>query len=77
MLRRKDRELKLHLYERTGVGEYWIVDIASRHVEKYRRDRAMLMSAGVFSAGISFDALTGVVIDLRLVWRGLAESTNG
>ena len=37
----------------------------------------MLMSAGVFNAGISFDALTGVVIDLHLVWRGLAESTNG
>lgn len=35
---RRDREVKLGLYSRRDVAEYWIVDCAAREVEVYRRD---------------------------------------
>ena len=35
---RRDRDVKLGLYSRRGVAEYWIVDCAARQVEVYRRD---------------------------------------
>src|SRR5436190_22428576 len=34
---RRDRDLKLKLYSRRGVREYWIVDCAARVVSVYRR----------------------------------------
>ena len=34
---RRDREVKLELYSRTGVQEYWIPDWPNRNVEAYRR----------------------------------------
>lgn len=34
---RRDREVKLALYSRRGVQEYWIVDWRSRQVELFRR----------------------------------------
>jgi Uma2 family endonuclease len=34
---RRDRDLKLKLYSRRGVDEYWIVDCAARQVGVYRR----------------------------------------
>ena len=33
----RDREIKLDLYSRHGVDEYWIVDWRARQVEVYRR----------------------------------------
>jgi Uma2 family endonuclease len=33
----RDREVKLNLYSRVGVDEYWIVDWRARIVEVYRR----------------------------------------
>lgn len=36
----RDREIKLTLYSRRGVREYWIVDRAARTVEVYRRNGA-------------------------------------
>jgi len=35
--RRRDRGVKLRLYERTGVREYWVVDGVERTVTLYRR----------------------------------------
>ena len=66
---RRDRVLKLRLYERAGVGEYWIVDPVARHVEKYRRDGASLAAAGRFHDRIAFDGLEGVSVDLNRVWQ--------
>ena len=37
---RRDRELKLRLYSRRGVQEYWIVDWRRRTVQVYRRELA-------------------------------------
>ena len=34
---RRDRELKLKLYSRIGVAEYWIADWCTRTVQVYRR----------------------------------------
>jgi Uma2 family endonuclease len=34
---RRDRQVKLELYDRRGVTEYWIVDTQQRRVEVYRR----------------------------------------
>ena len=39
---RRDRELKLKLYSRQGVREYWIIDWRHRIVQVFRRQRAAL-----------------------------------
>jgi Uma2 family endonuclease len=39
---RRDRELKLKLYAREGVAEYWVVDWRARTVEVYRRNAGEL-----------------------------------
>ena len=39
---RRDRETKLKLYSRYGVGEYWILDSGQRIVQVYRRANAVL-----------------------------------
>lgn len=42
---RRDREVKLKLYSRRGVLEYWIVNWQERCVETYRREHAELKHA--------------------------------
>ena len=39
---RRDRELKLGLYSRQGVQEYWILDYVTHRVQVYRRAEAAL-----------------------------------
>ena len=39
---RRDREIKLSLYSRRGVDEYWIVDWRAQTVEVYRRRESTL-----------------------------------
>ena len=63
-----DRKIKLALYQRAGVHEYWIIDPAEQEVEKYRRQGNLLARAGVFGERIAFDGLPGVVVDLNAVW---------
>lgn len=47
----RDRELKLKLYSRQGVDEYWIVDWCTTTIEVYRRDDADLTLAQTLQAG--------------------------
>jgi Uma2 family endonuclease len=42
----RDREIKLDLYSRYGVREYWLVDWRARCVEVYRHDGTRLVGAG-------------------------------
>lgn len=46
---RRDRELKLQLYSRQGVQDYWIVDCQQHTVEIYRRADAELQLAAILS----------------------------
>jgi len=47
---RRDREVKLKLYSRRDVLEYWIVDWRTRQVEVYRQQDGMLCQAGTLFA---------------------------
>ncbi len=47
---RRDREIKLKLYSRRGVGEYWIVDGLRRQVEVYRREQGALAQVATLYA---------------------------
>ena len=46
----RDRELKLRLYSRQGVREYWIVDWRESVIQVYRRDSAVLQLAATLLA---------------------------
>jgi Uma2 family endonuclease len=48
---RRDRAVKLSLYSRRGVGEYWIVDWRTRTVEVFRRTDESLHRAHTLGAG--------------------------
>jgi Uma2 family endonuclease len=55
----RDRELKLGLYSRRGVREYWIVDWQMRQVEVYRRrDAALALAATLLES----DTLTSPLL---------------
>ncbi|HEX5416597.1 MAG TPA: Uma2 family endonuclease [Chloroflexota bacterium] len=46
----RDRELKLRLYSREGVREYWIIDWQASVVQVYRRENAALALAATLHA---------------------------
>lgn len=56
---RRDREVKLKLYSRRGVNEYWIIDWQQRKVEVYRRqDLALHLAVTLYAA----DTLTSPLL---------------
>jgi Uma2 family endonuclease len=56
---RRDRELKLTLYSRRGVQEYWIVDWRRQTVEVFRREQAALRLVATLG---NEDALTSPLL---------------
>jgi Uma2 family endonuclease len=56
---RRDREIKLGLYGRRGVDEYWVLDPAARTVSIYRRGGAALDLVAVLTER---DTLTSPVL---------------
>jgi Uma2 family endonuclease len=55
---RRDRQVKLGLYSRRGVLEYWIVDWMQRQVEVYRRARGALKLAATLYADDALESPT-------------------
>jgi len=67
---RRDRELKLSLYDRQGVQEYWIVDWRQRSTQVYRRDAATLALAGALSGDDAIESplLPGFSLPVARLW---------
>jgi Uma2 family endonuclease len=66
---RKDRELKLGLYQKAGVPEYWLVDPKSQQITVYRLKKSgRYESAGSFHDEVCYQAIEGVTVDLSRVW---------
>lgn len=68
----RDREIKLKLYSRYGVQEYWIVSWQLQTLEIYRRDQGQLQRMGTLMVG---DNLTsplwpgfGIALDQIFDW---------
>ena len=51
----RDRKVKLRLYDKYGVDEYWIVDTRARAFEVYRREAGNLK---FFTTFVSDEAIT-------------------
>lgn len=66
----RDRELKLSLYSRQGVREYWIVDWQARRVEVYRREQAALQLAATLIEGdlLTSPLLPGFTCPISRFW---------
>jgi Uma2 family endonuclease len=69
--RRRDRTVKLALYERTGVQEYWIADPVKRVVAVYRRSGETLACAGEFAGSdvLTTPLLAGFSLTLDRLFR--------
>jgi Uma2 family endonuclease len=67
---RRDRDLKLHLYSRQEVLEYWIVDWQQRLVEVYRREREGLRLETTLAdeAVITSPLLPGFACPVSSLW---------
>jgi Uma2 family endonuclease len=68
---RRDREVKLRLYARRGVVEYWIVDWIRRVVEVYRRAGSDLVLAATLTgdAVLTSPLLPGFTYPIGRLWR--------
>ncbi len=67
---RRDRDLKLNLYSRQGVLEYWIADWQSHSLEIYRRDEAGLTLAVTLRDGeaLTSPLLPGFACPIASLW---------
>jgi Uma2 family endonuclease len=67
---RRDRDLKLNLYSRQGVQEYWIVDWREHLVEVYRRaaDGLRLMATLHDGEDITSPLFTGFACPVSSLW---------
>jgi len=64
----KDRKLKLDLYQKAGVPEYWLVDPESQAIEAFRLKGDRYESAGSYHEEIRYPAVADVRLDLTRVW---------
>jgi Uma2 family endonuclease len=62
----KDRGVKFEIYEKYGVREYWLVNVAAHYVEVYRHKDGAFIRAGVFVPGKSFvsEVLGGISVEV-------------
>ena len=66
--RRHDRKLKKRLYERAGVPEFWIVDLAENQLEQYVLEHGSYRLLGRHRERVRFAGPADLVVDLREVW---------
>ena len=50
----RDKQAKFRLYEKHGVGEYWLVEPIARYIEVWYRSDEKFALHGVFGAGETF-----------------------
>ncbi len=67
---RRDRDLKLNLYSRQGVEEYWIADWRQHVVEVYRREDGglQLVAAVADGAVLTSPLLPGFACEVSSLW---------
>jgi Uma2 family endonuclease len=66
-----DRMTKYDLYERHGVGEYWIVDPVEAYIEVYTLADGRFRRAGAFKAGQVFQSpALGKAIPAASIFKG-------
>lgn len=67
---RRDRELKLNLYAREGVEEYWLVDWPTRTIAVYRRAGEELALARMLTDAdtLTSPLLPGFACPIRDLW---------
>jgi Uma2 family endonuclease len=70
---RRDREVKLELYSRRGVKEYWIIDWRGRQLEVYRREHAQLRLHSTLLEEDALDSplLPGFICAVSQLFEGL------
>ena len=69
----RDRGLKLDLYQKSGVAEYWIVDTERRVVHQYVLEGGVFRASGEHAEGIDIACTAGrggqpIRIDLTEIW---------
>ena len=63
-----DRVLKLEMYQRAGLPEYWIVDPEEEFVEAYVLAEGRLKLVGTHRESIQVATMSGFEVDLKQVW---------
>jgi Uma2 family endonuclease len=71
--RRRDEVTKRRLYERWGVGEYWVVDPDLERLKAYRRDGQTFQKAGELSVERSDSLTTPLLPGLSLPLTSIFE----
>ncbi len=67
---KRDRGTKFKLYERYGVGEYWLIDPEAQFVEVFRQDGGHFVQQGLYGLGEPFVslALGGIAIEPNVIF---------
>lgn len=73
---RRDREAKLNLYSRHGVGEYWIVSWQTKTFDVYRRKEARLQLEKTLSESDTLESpmLPGFAFQVSDVFAGIPNA---
>lgn len=76
--KRRDREVKLKLYSRRGVTEYWIADWEVQVVEVYRRENAELRLQATLGEADTLETplLEGFAVRVSELFEGIPKQSD-